>query len=139
MSGDGHPSDVGSRRVFLQGNETMGELASPPAAPPWFIVAQIWIGFGTLAGLLAKAVLPGREPSGTVGTMVIGIGGTTLGLLVFQRLFLSASDGGTFNPISPIGMLAAAAGAFALLVAYRILAACVRIDQPPEKDKDEAK
>ena len=26
----------------------------------------VWVGFGTLAGLLAKAIMPGRDPGGTV-------------------------------------------------------------------------
>ncbi|NLE37369.1 MAG: GlsB/YeaQ/YmgE family stress response membrane protein [Pirellulaceae bacterium] len=117
----------------------MGEFTSSPAAPPWFLVALIWIGFGTLAGLLARVVLPGRYPSGAVGTMVIGIAGSTLGLLVLHQFLLGESERSTFNPIGVVGMLAAAAGAFALLIVYRILVACVRIDAPPDKDKIEAK
>jgi len=116
----------------------MGQLELSQTAEHWFIVVVIWIGFGTLAGLLAKTVLPGRDPSGTVGTMVIGIAGSTLGLLAFHRFVLGAPEGRSFNPISPMGMLAAAAGALVLLIAYRLLAACVRIDHPADKTKEEA-
>ena len=28
-----------------------------------------WVGFGTLAGLAAKALMPGRDPGGAVATM----------------------------------------------------------------------
>ena len=38
-----------------------------------------WIGFGTLTGLLAKAIMPGRDPGGTVATLMMGIGGTVIG------------------------------------------------------------
>ncbi|HBO43027.1 MAG TPA: transglycosylase [Planctomycetaceae bacterium] len=117
----------------------MGDFTSSAAAPPWFLVALIWIGFGTLAGLLAKAVLPGRHPNGAVGTLVIGIGGSTLGLLALHQFLLGEAERSTFNPISAVGMLAAAAGAFALLIVYRLLVACIRIDAPPDEKKNEAK
>lgn len=117
----------------------MDGLEFSPTAQAWVNVVLIWIGFGTLAGLLAKTVLPGRDPSGTIGTLVIGIAGSTLGLFIFNRFVLGPSDGRPFNPISPLGMLAATAGAFALLIGYRLLAACVRIDHPPEQAKDNTK
>jgi uncharacterized membrane protein YeaQ/YmgE (transglycosylase-associated protein family) len=110
----------------------LGDLAFSQPAQQWVNVVLIWIGFGTLAGLLAKAVLPGRDPQGTIGTMVVGIAGSTIGLLVFYRLCLGAPANNTFNPISPIGMLAAAAGAFAVLIGYRVMVACVMFDHPPE-------
>ena len=93
----------------------------------------IWVGFGTLAGLLAKTVLPGKHPTGTVGTMVIGIAGTTLGLFVLTRFTQNIHNGPVPNPISPLGMLAAAAGAFVLLLAYRVLMACVKTEPPEEE------
>jgi len=118
----------------------LGEIELSQTAQHWANIVLIWIGFGVLAGLLAKAILPGRDPSGTVGTLVIGVAGSTLGLFVFHRFVLATSQSREFNPISPLGMLAAAAGALALLVAYRLLAACVRIDHPAEeKPKEEAK
>ena len=68
-----------------------------------------------------------------------GITGSTIGLLVFYRLCLGAPANNTFNPISPVGMLAAAAGAFGVLIAYRILVACVMIDHPQKEAKEAAK
>ncbi len=88
-------------------------------AQHWVNFLLIWIGFGTLAGLAAKALLPGREPRGTVGTVVIGVVGSVPGPLLAASL-LERSD---FNPISPIGMLSAVAGAFLLLVVYRLVIA----------------
>ena len=76
-----------------------------------------WVGFGTLVGLLAKAIMPGRDPGGTVATLMMGIGGTVIGsgtLMVF-------TGGQRVTPISPLGFLVATGGAFILLAFYRIL------------------
>ena len=37
-----------------------------------------WIGFGTLSGLTAKAIMPGRDPGGAVATLLMGIGGNAI-------------------------------------------------------------
>ena len=33
----------------------------------------VWVGFGTLVGLAAKAIMPGRDPGGAVATVLMGI------------------------------------------------------------------
>ena len=38
-----------------------------------------WIGYGTLVGLMAKAIMPGRDPGGAVATLAMGIGGSVIG------------------------------------------------------------
>ncbi|MHB8899389.1 MAG: GlsB/YeaQ/YmgE family stress response membrane protein [Thermoguttaceae bacterium] len=87
-------------------------------AQQWINVILIWVGFGTLAGLLARGLVPGREPQGAVGTVVIGIVGTALGLGALSW----ALNRPTFNPISPLGFFAAVGGAFLLVVFYRVAA-----------------
>lgn len=87
-------------------------------AQQWINVTLIWVGFGTLAGLLARALVPGREPQGAVSTVVIGIVGTAVGLCTLSW----ALNRPTFNPISPLGFFAAVGGAFVLVVLYRVAA-----------------
>jgi uncharacterized membrane protein YeaQ/YmgE (transglycosylase-associated protein family) len=94
----------------------VAELELSQTAQHWVNVTLIWVGFGTLAGLLAKGLLPGREPSGAVGTLVVGVIGSVVGPLSLCCL-LERDD---FNPISPLGFLAAIAGAVVLLVVYRV-------------------
>ena len=77
----------------------------------------MWIGFGTIVGLSAKALMPGRDPGGAVGTMLMGIVGSLIGcsvLLLFDNSF-------KITPISPVGFAAGTAGAFLLLLFFRIL------------------
>jgi len=78
----------------------------------------VWVGFGTLTGLLAKAIMPGRDPGGTIATLMMGIGGTVIGSGILMYL----TDGKRVTPISPLGFLVATAGAFVLLGFYRLLA-----------------
>lgn len=92
------------------------ELSS--VAQQWINVTLIWVGFGTLAGLFARALIPGTEPQGAVGTVVIGIAGTAVGLCGLSW----ALNRATFNPISPLGFFAAVGGAFVLVVIYRVVA-----------------
>ena len=96
----------------------MGDLELSNPAQQWVIVVLVWIGFGTLAGLLARALLPGREPGGAVGTVFIGIVGSALGPLLLT-IFWQQDN---FNPISPIGLLSAVGAAFVLLAGYRLIA-----------------
>jgi uncharacterized membrane protein YeaQ/YmgE (transglycosylase-associated protein family) len=88
-----------------------------PTAQHWIAVVLIWVGFGTLAGMLARAFLPLKEPSGALATMTLGIVGSTAGLAVLSW-FLA---GRQFNPIGPIGFVAATAGALVLLLLYALL------------------
>ena len=99
----------------------MPELQLAENAQHWVNVVLVWVGFGTLAGLLARAVLPVREPRGPIPTLLLGIVGSVIGLLALS-FFLSD---GPINPVSPLGFLAATACAFGLLIVHRLVAACL--------------
>jgi uncharacterized membrane protein YeaQ/YmgE (transglycosylase-associated protein family) len=77
----------------------------------------VWVGFGTLVGLLAKAIMPGRDPGGAVATLLMGIGGSVVGCGSLMFFW----EGHRVTPISPSGFLCATAGAFILLFFYRLL------------------
>jgi len=98
----------------------MPELELSPAAQQWVNVVLIWVGFGTLSGLLATLVLPARQPSHPLVMLLVGILGSMIGLLGLSWLL----QGRQFNPISPIGFLAATAAAILLLILYRACSAC---------------
>jgi uncharacterized membrane protein YeaQ/YmgE (transglycosylase-associated protein family) len=99
----------------------MPELELSQNAQHWVNVVLVWVGFGTLAGLLARVILPVRGPVGSMSTLFLGIVGSLIGLLVLS-LLLSDRE---LNPISPLGFLAATAAAFVLLILSRVLYACV--------------
>ncbi len=99
----------------------MGELEFSQTAQQWVNVVLIWVGFGTLAGLLAKSLLPGKEPVGAVATLVTGVVGSTIGLFLLTHFFGQLWNDRPPNPISPLGFLAATAGALAMLILYRLI------------------
>ena len=90
----------------------------PEIAQQWANDILVWVGFGTLVGLLAKAIMPGRDPGGAVATLAMGIGGTIVGCGSLMYFY----SGARVTPISIMGFLAATGGAFVLLFFYRLLA-----------------
>lgn len=110
-------------------NRIVDELELAQTAQHWVNVTLIWVGFGTLAGLLARSLVPGKEPAGAVGTVLIGIVGSTVGPLLLC-VYLKREG---FNPISPLGFLAAVGGALAALVVYRLLTAVVVIEKKEDR------
>lgn len=75
-----------------------------------------WIVFGLLAGIVAKLIMPGRDPGGMIITMVIGILGAIVGGWVGTALGFGSVDG--FNLGS---FVIAVLGAIILLGLYRIV------------------
>lgn len=107
-----------------------------PEAQQWVNTVLIWIGFGTLAGLLARGILPGRAPYSALGTVVLGIMGTTLGLFVASRLIDEPSA--FSNPINPVGLVAATVGTFIMIICYRSLLAMHLHFETGEDEEEEA-
>ena len=77
-----------------------------------------WIILGLLAGIIAKALLPGDDPGGFIITGLLGIAGALLGGFIAQAL-------GFGNPIDEFfdlsTWLAAIIGAIVLLLIYRMI------------------
>jgi uncharacterized membrane protein YeaQ/YmgE (transglycosylase-associated protein family) len=86
-------------------------------AEAWANYVLMWIGFGTLVGLLAKAIMPGRDPGGAVATLCMGVGGAIVGCGVLKFFWESQK----ITPLSPIGLVVSTAGAFIILFFYRLL------------------
>ena len=93
----------------------MDPLFSEPMRA-WFEWTLLWIGFGTCVGLLAKALMPGRDPGGPVAPLLMGITGVAIGCGVYALVY-----GQRVTPISSVGLICGTLGAFTLLFFYRIL------------------
>ena len=77
-----------------------------------------WIILGLLAGLIAKALMPGNDPGGFIITTIIGIVGAILGGWLIGSIF-NDDPLDEFFDIST--WLTAIAGAIILLIAYRVI------------------
>ena len=74
------------------------------------------IGFllvGLLAGFIARALVPGPDPMGWLGTMVLGIVGSVVGGTLAALLF-----GGTLA-LSAAGIIGSIIGAIIVLLVWR--------------------
>lgn len=76
-----------------------------------------WIVFGLIAGIIAKAIMPGRDPGGAIVTILLGIAGSVVGGYIGRALFYhSDSEPGTI-----MSMVFAVIGAIVLLAGYRLI------------------
>ncbi len=73
-----------------------------------------WIVLGLVAGLLAKLIMPGKDPGGLIVTMVIGIVGATVGGFVSTLAGLGSVDG-----LNAPSIVIAIVGALLLLAGWR--------------------
>ncbi len=76
-----------------------------------------WIVFGFIVGLIARAVVPGRQHMGFVLTTLLGIAGSLVGGFIGSAL--SGSSGAAFQPSGFLGSLV---GAIVLLVVAMLVA-----------------
>ncbi|MCG7600429.1 GlsB/YeaQ/YmgE family stress response membrane protein [Halomonas sp. McH1-25] len=75
-----------------------------------------WIIFGLIAGIVAKLIMPGKDPGGFIVTIIIGILGALVGGWIGTALGFGSVDG--FNLGS---FVIAVLGAIVLLVVYRLV------------------
>ena len=79
-----------------------------------------WILFGLVVGIVAKLLMPGRDPGGLIITTVLGIVGAVVGGFLGRTL-------GLYGPGEPAGFLMATLGAVVLLFIYRLIRRPARI------------
>ena len=71
---------------------------------------------GLVVGALAKLIMPGRDPGGIIVTMLLGVAGSFLALLIGRAMGMySMGDEGP-------GIIASTLGAILLLAGYRAIA-----------------
>ncbi|GAC1453602.1 MAG: GlsB/YeaQ/YmgE family stress response membrane protein [Gemmatimonadaceae bacterium] len=70
---------------------------------------------GLLVGIVAKLLLPGRDPGGLLVTALIGMAGGWLGGRIGRML-------GWYDEGHPAGFVMSVVGAMVLLLAYRFIA-----------------
>lgn len=70
-----------------------------------------YIVFGFIVGLIARALMPGKDPIGLIGTAILGVVGALLGGWLGQAF-------GLYGPGEGAGFIAAVVGAIIVLAGY---------------------
>lgn len=81
-----------------------------------------WIILGLIAGVIAKAIMPGKDPGGAIVTILLGIAGSLLGgWLVGEKLLGYGARGTDDGPGFFMNLILAVIGAVILLAVYRLV------------------
>ena len=75
-----------------------------------------WIVFGLIAGIIAKWIMPGKDPGGFIITILLGIAGAFVGGWLGSLVGL-----GSMGSFSLGSFVTAIAGTLVLLALYRML------------------
>lgn len=73
-----------------------------------------WILFGLVVGIIAKLLMPGRDPGGFIITILLGIAGALVGGFAGRAMGLYTENEGA-------GWLMSILGAVILLALYRMM------------------
>ena len=82
-----------------------------------------WCVFGLVVGAIARFLLPGRDPMGCLGTIIVGVLGSVIGGYLAN---LISGGGDEWQPASFIGSLV---GGILVLLLYRMV--MKRKNNPP--------
>jgi uncharacterized membrane protein YeaQ/YmgE (transglycosylase-associated protein family) len=74
----------------------------------------LWIVFGLVVGIIAKLLMPGRDPGGFIVTTLLGIAGALVGGFVGRAM-------GFYGPNQAAGWFMSILGAIILLALYRMM------------------
>jgi uncharacterized membrane protein YeaQ/YmgE (transglycosylase-associated protein family) len=76
-----------------------------------------WILFGLIAGVIAKLLMPGRDPGGCIVTILLGVAGAFVGGFLYEQLTGTPQ----YTQFDLGSMVTAIVGAMLLLFAYRVV------------------
>ena len=74
----------------------------------------VWCVYGLFVGSIAKSIVPGEENFGFVKTVALGVAGSYMGGAVLYLL-------GSYEAVSPAGVLMGVAGSILSLILYNRL------------------
>jgi uncharacterized membrane protein YeaQ/YmgE (transglycosylase-associated protein family) len=69
---------------------------------------------GLIVGIVAKLLMPGRDPGGFIITALLGVGGALVAKFLGEQL-------GWYQPQEAAGFIASVIGAIILLMLYRLI------------------
>jgi len=76
----------------------------------------VWIILGLVVGVIAKLLMPGKDPGGFIITIILGIAGAFVGGFIASKFGF-----GTVTGFDIRSLIIAVGGAVLLLVIYRVI------------------
>lgn len=76
-----------------------------------------WVLFGFIAGIVAKLLMPGRDPGGCIVTILLGIAGAFVGGFLYEQLTGNVQ----YTQFDFGSLVTAIIGAMLLLFVYRLI------------------
>jgi uncharacterized membrane protein YeaQ/YmgE (transglycosylase-associated protein family) len=77
-----------------------------------------WIVFGLIAGIIAKLLMPGRDPGGCIITMLLGVAGAFVGGFLYR---LATGTNVLYFGFDVGSFAIAVLGAVVILALYRLI------------------
>jgi uncharacterized membrane protein YeaQ/YmgE (transglycosylase-associated protein family) len=82
-------------------------------------MSYLWMFIvGLFVGLVAKLLMPGRDPGGFIVTGLLGVAGMFVGGYLSMMLGFKSAVNGT---VEPAGFIGGVIGALILLIIYRVV------------------
>jgi uncharacterized membrane protein YeaQ/YmgE (transglycosylase-associated protein family) len=81
----------------------------------WFIIVLLVVGF--IVGAIARLLMPGRDPLGMLGTIVLGVAGSFVGGFLQNLVQYHSLSVHSFHPV---GLIGSVIGAWVLLLLLRL-------------------
>ena len=81
----------------------------------WFIIVLLVVGF--FVGAIARLLMPGRDPLGVLGTIVLGVAGSFVGGFLQNLVQYHTLSVHSFHPV---GLIGSVIGAWVLLLLLRL-------------------
>jgi len=78
------------------------------------MVILSWIVFGLVIGIIAKLLMPGKDPGGFIVTILLGVAGALVGGFIGRAM-------GLYTAGQSAGWIMSILGAILLLVLYRVM------------------
>ena len=76
----------------------------------------VWIILGLVVGVIAKLLMPGKDPGGFIITIILGIAGAFVGGFIASKLGFGSVTGFDLR-----SLIIAVGGAVLLLIIYRVV------------------
>ena len=90
-------------------------------------LAIMWLGAAVIVGGIAKLLVPGNQPKGTWGTLIVGMAGCTLASFLMRFILVNLLGKEMYAPFSFLEIIASIIFASMVLAIYGVTAGNIEV------------